>query len=57
MNTYNIRVFKVISEVDIEILAHNKKDAKKQALRMVKHNPKTNWKKSDTQYVSINLDK
>lgn len=57
MNTYHIKVFKTVSEIEIEILAHNKKDAKKQAIRMVKHNPKTNWKKSENQYIAINLDK
>jgi hypothetical protein len=57
MNTYHIRVFKTIEQVDINILAHDKKDAKKNAIRMVKHNPKTNWRKSDTTYIAVNLDK
>jgi hypothetical protein len=57
MNTYNIRVFKTIEQVDIQILAHNKKDGKKQAIRMVKHNPKTNWRKAETNFIAINLDK
>jgi hypothetical protein len=57
MNTYHIRVFKTIEQVDIQILAHNKKDGKKEAIRMVKHNPKTNWRKAETTYIAINLDK
>ena len=57
MNTYHIRVFKTIEQVDIQILAHDKKDAQKQAIRMVKHNPKTNWQKSESKYIGINLDK
>jgi hypothetical protein len=30
---------------------------KRDSLIMVKHNPKTNWKKSETTYIAVNLDK